>query len=91
VRHALVLFGGIVPRKATTLLRERLNEAEAALAEAETAQAALFSVATVSAKLALTEWLVNRGWRPFLNAGEKKIAGSFKRFADIQLSGRRRS
>jgi inorganic triphosphatase YgiF len=23
VRHALVLFGGIVPRKATTLLRER--------------------------------------------------------------------
>ena len=87
VRHALVLFGGIVPRKATTLLRERLNEAETALAEAETAQAALFSVATVRAKLTLTDLLVNRGWRPFLNAaGEQKIAGSFKRFADIQLS-----
>lgn len=87
VRHALVLFGGIVPRKATTLLRERLSEAEAALAEAETAQAALFSVATVRAKLTLTDLLINRGWRPFLNAaGEQKIAGSFKRFADIQLS-----
>ncbi|STW72025.1 adenylate cyclase [Klebsiella michiganensis] len=41
-RHALVLFGGIVPRKATTLLRERLSEAEAALAEAETAQGGAF-------------------------------------------------
>ncbi len=87
VRHALVLFGGIVPRKATTQLRERLSAAEAALAEAETAEAALFGVAIVDAKLALIEWLVNRGWRPFLNAaGEQKIGGSFKRFADIQLS-----
>ncbi|VTN11800.1 Uncharacterized conserved protein [Raoultella terrigena] len=35
----------------------------------------------------LTEWLVSRGWREFLNEnGQKKIAGSFKRFADIQLS-----
>ena len=87
VRHTLVLFGGIVPRKATTQLRERLNEAEAALLEEKNAQAALFNVACVGAKLALTEWLVNRGWRPFMNAaGEQKISGSFKRFADIQLS-----
>jgi triphosphatase len=49
VRHALVLFGGIVPRKATTLLRERC-EAEAALAEAETAGGAV-QRAAVSAKL----------------------------------------
>jgi triphosphatase len=47
----------------------------------------LFSVAIVDAKLALTKWLLNRDWRSFLNAaGEQKIAGSFKRFADIQLS-----
>ena len=64
VRHALVLFGGIVRARPTTLLRERLSEAEAALAEAETAQAALFSVATVRAKLTLTDLLINRGWRP---------------------------
>lgn len=87
VRHALVLFGGIVPRKATAQLREQLSVAEAALEEAGKDPAALFSIATVSAKLTLTEWLVSRGWRAFLNEnGQKKIAGSFKRFADIQLS-----
>ncbi|EPK7469881.1 CYTH domain-containing protein [Klebsiella aerogenes] len=87
VRHALVLFGGIVPRKATVLLRESLTEAEAALDGAEKAEAVLFNRATVGTKLLLTEWLVTRGWRSFLNeAGQKKIAGSFKRFADIQLS-----
>jgi inorganic triphosphatase YgiF len=87
VRHALVLFGGIVPRKATAQLREQLAEAEAALTEAGKDPSALFSIAAVSAKLALTEWLVNRSWRAFLNENaQKKIAGSFKRFADIQLS-----
>lgn len=87
IRHALVLFGGIVPRKATAQLREQLGEAEAALTEAGKDPAALFSIAAVSAKLALTEWLVSRSWRAFLNENaQKKIAGSFKRFADIQLS-----
>ncbi|MCP5672133.1 inorganic triphosphatase, partial [Klebsiella pneumoniae] len=43
VRHALVLFGGIVPRKATVQLRESLTEAEAALDGAEKAEAALFN------------------------------------------------
>ena len=87
VRHTLVLFGGIVPRKATTHLRALLNDADAVLLAADTADEALFRTEVVGAKLALTEWLVQRGWRPFLNeAGEKKIAGSFKRFADINLS-----
>ena len=87
LRHTLALFGGIVPRKASAALREQLSAAEAALSEAENAQAALFSIAAVRAKLMLTEWLVSRGWREFLNEnGQKKIAGSFKRFADIQLS-----
>ena len=63
------------------------DELKAALLAADTADEALFCTEVVAAKLALTEWLVQRGWRPFLNeAGEKKIAGSFKRFADIHLS-----
>ncbi len=65
VRHALVLFGGIVPRKATAQLREQLAEAEAVLTEAGKDPSALFSIAAVSAKLALTEWLVSRSWRAF--------------------------
>lgn len=73
VRHALVLFGGIVPRKATTHLRALLNDADAVLLAADTADEALFRTEVVGAKLALTEWLVQRGWRSFLNeAGEKK-------------------
>lgn len=73
VRHALVLFGGIVPRKATTHLRALLNDADAVLLAADTADEALFRTEVVGAKLALTEWLIQRGWRPFLNeAGEKK-------------------
>lgn len=87
VRHALVLFGGIVPRKATASLREALNVAEAALVEAGKDPSAVFDIATVGAKLMLTEWLVNHGWRESLNeSAQKKITGSFKRFADIQLS-----
>ncbi len=44
-------------------------------------RSALFRTEVVGAKLALTEWLVQRGWRPFLNEAEReKIAGSFKRF-----------
>ncbi|MDP4350241.1 inorganic triphosphatase, partial [Escherichia coli] len=74
-------------RKATTHLRALLNDADAVLLAADTADEALFRTEVVGAKLALTEWLVQRGWRSFLNeAGEKKIAGSFKRFADIHLS-----
>jgi triphosphatase len=56
-----VLFGGIVPRKATAPLRALLNDAEAVLL-AGTADGAV-QHRRQSAKLALTEWLVNRGWR----------------------------
>jgi phage terminase large subunit-like protein len=43
VRHALVLFGGIVPRKATTPLRERLLKRK--LLRRPEPPAALFSTA----------------------------------------------
>lgn len=68
-------------------LRESLTEAEAALDGGE-AEAALFNPRhgwrqTAADRMAGS----TRGWRSFLNeAGQKKIAGSFKRFADIQLS-----
>ncbi len=51
------------------------------------AQTAIYSSQNASAKLALTEFLVTRGWRIFLDAkGQTKIAENFKRFADIHLS-----
>jgi triphosphatase len=87
VRHTLALFGGIVPRKASAHLRDLLTQTEALMLSDVSAQTAIYSPQTAAAKLALTEFLVTRGWRAFLDAkAEAKIAENFKRFADIHLS-----
>lgn len=87
VRHTLALFGGIVPRKASAHLRDLLTQTEALMLSDVSAQTALYSPQAASAKLALTEFLVTRGWRTFLDAkAQTKIAENFKRFADIHLS-----
>ncbi|MFH7800941.1 CYTH domain-containing protein [Enterobacter cloacae] len=87
VRHTLTLFGGIVPRKASAHLRDLLTQTEALMVSDVSAQTAIYSPQTAAAKLALTEFLVTRGWRTFLDAkAQAKIAENFKRFADIHLS-----
>ncbi|RPH30940.1 inorganic triphosphatase [Buttiauxella warmboldiae] len=87
VRHALALFGGIIPRKASTQLRELTAAYEAMLASALKAPELAFSVESSQAKLALTAWLVGREWQPFTDEkANVKLAGSFKRFADTHLS-----
>lgn len=87
VRHTLALFGGIVPRKASAHLRDLLTQTEALMLSDVSAQTAIYSPQTATAKLALTEFLVTRGWRTFLDAkAQTKIAENFKRFADIHLS-----
>lgn len=88
VRQALALFGGLVPRKATSELRNQFNELEPRLAEPEANAAALcFSADYLKCKLALTRYLANAEWRTFVDEkSRKKLDGSFKRFADIMLS-----
>lgn len=87
VRHTLALFGGIVPRKASAHLRDLLTQTEAVMLSDVSAQTAIYSPQTATAKLALTEFLVSRGWRTFLDAkAQAKIADSFKRFSDTHLS-----
>ncbi|WP_368529282.1 inorganic triphosphatase [Enterobacter cloacae] len=87
VRHTLTLFGGIVPRKASAHLRDLLTQTEALMLSDVSAQTAIYSPQTAAAKLTLTEFLVTRGWRTFLDAkAQTKIAENFKRFADIHLS-----
>ncbi|MGK0735392.1 inorganic triphosphatase [Yokenella regensburgei] len=87
IRHTLTLFGGLVPRKASAHLRDLLTQVEATLASDISAETAACDTKTAQAKLALTEWLVTRGWRTFVDAkGQSKLADSLKRFADIQLS-----
>jgi triphosphatase len=87
VRHSLTLFGGIVPRKASARLRDLLTQTETLMATDVSVQTAAYSAQNAAAKLALTEFLVTRGWRSFLDAkAQGKIDDSFKRFADTHLS-----
>lgn len=87
IRHSLTLFGCIVPRKASTLLRDLLSRCEALLTDDATAEQVTFSQQNNEMCLALTRWQVFRGWRGFLDEkASAKIADSFKRFGDIQLS-----
>lgn len=87
VRHTLMLFGGIVPRKASAHLRDLLTQTEATLTSDVSAVTAAWSAEASSAKLLLTEWLVGQGWRLFLDEkAQAKFADSFKRFADTHLS-----
>lgn len=82
-----MLFGGNVPRKASAHLRDLLTQSEAIIASDVSAVSAVYSTQTAMAKLALTEWLVTKGWQPFLDAkAQGKIADSFKRFSDTHLS-----
>ncbi|UXY11590.1 inorganic triphosphatase [Kosakonia sp. ML.JS2a] len=87
LRHTLVLFGGIVPRKASAHLRDLLTQAEATIASAVSAETAVWTTPSAMAKLVLTDWLVSNGWRTFLDEkAQAKFADSFKRFADVHLS-----
>ena len=87
IRHTLMLFGGIVPRKASARLRDLLTQAEATLTSDVSAATAAWSAEAATAKLLLTEWQVSQGWRTFLDdKAQAKFADSFKRFADTHLS-----
>lgn len=88
IRQALVLFGGLVPRKASTDLRACLTALEPLL-EAKTTepQVLCYSPEYLQGKLVLTSWLVTAAWRPFIDSkAQVKLGGSFKRFCDIMLA-----
>ncbi|WP_436893929.1 inorganic triphosphatase [Siccibacter turicensis] len=87
VRHALMLFGGIVPRKASTHLRDLLTHFDVSLTQGLPAENLAYSAESGITKLALTDWLISRRWQPYLDEkAQAKIADSFKRFADTHLS-----
>ncbi|MBA2816354.1 CYTH domain-containing protein [Candidatus Pantoea persica] len=88
LRQAFSLFGALVPRKASSDLRQKLTALEELLAEpVKDAQALSFSPLAVKTQLALTLWLVEAQWRRWIDArGQAKLDGSFKRFSDIMLS-----
>lgn len=87
LRQAFSLFGALVPRKASSELRQKLTALEEALTETSSqAQAICFSSLWVDTQLTLTRWLVEAQWRRWLDEKSKtKMQGSFKRFSDIML------
>jgi triphosphatase len=87
VRQVLVIYGGLIPRKATTELRALLTElAEQLEQKGIDAQTLCLSASYLKCKLVLTSWLATAGWKPFIDdKSQKKLDGSFKRFADIML------
>ncbi len=87
VRHALAQFGGIVPRKASTHLRDLLTHYEVSLTQALPADTLAYGSESGITKLALTDWLVSRRWQAHLDEKARaKISDSFKRYADTHLS-----
>jgi triphosphatase len=87
VRQVLVLFGGLVPRKASSELRTLLTDLVPVLEQKSAdAQEICYSATYLKCKLVLTSWLATSGWAPFIDdKSAKKMDGSFKRFADIML------
>lgn len=87
VRQTLVIFGGLIPRKASTELRAQLTELVSQLEQKGTdAELLCYSAGYLQCKLVLTSWLANQAWKPFVDAkSQTKLDSSFKRFADIML------
>lgn len=88
LRQAFSLFGALVPRKASSELRQKLTALEEQLADpVEDVEALSFSALSVETQLALTHWLVESQWKRWIDAkNQAKLDGSFKRFSDIMLS-----
>jgi len=87
VRQILVIFGGLIPRKASTELRALLTDLVPLLEKkGADAEAVCYSAPYLQCKLALTSWLATQAWKLFIDdKAQKKLDGSFKRFADIML------
>jgi triphosphatase len=88
LRQAFALFGALVPRKASSELRQKLTTLEEILANEEVnAQDFCFSPLSVETQLALTRWLVESHWQQWIDEkGKTKLQASFKRFSDIMLA-----
>lgn len=87
LRQAFSLYGALVPRKASSDLRQKLTLLEEAMLDKGIAAETLcFSALWLQPQLALTNWLVSAGWREFVDSkADAKLQGSFKRFSDIML------
>jgi len=87
LRQTFSLYGALVPRKASSELRQKLTLLEEALQDDQPdAQKCCFSPLWLETQLALTHWIATERWRQFVDQkSDAKLQGSFKRFSDIML------
>lgn len=87
VRQLFTLFGSLIPRKASSELRQHLSELQQILTTHEPdANVVCFSPCWLQIQLRVTHWLFSQRWRDDTDASaNRKLQGSFKRFADIKL------
>lgn len=87
LRQAFSLYGTLVPRKASSVLRQRLTELEGVLLEEELdAERVCYSSLSLETQLEITRWIADARWRSFVDQkNDARLQGSFKRFSDIML------
>ena len=87
LRQIFSLYGSLVPRKASSTLRQKLTTLEEQLANDHVEATHLcFSSLWLETQLMLTSWIVGMNWREFVDTkANAKLQGSFKRFSDIML------
>ncbi len=88
LRQAFSLLGALVPRKASSELRQKLMLLEEQLQQQDlSADVVCFSTLSAESQLALTYWLAESQWQPWVESKNQiKLQGSWKRFCDIMLS-----
>lgn len=87
LRQIWGLYSGILPRKATHDLREKLTELEVRTKETKDAEILCYSAIYQQMKLAIMHWQILKTWQPYLDKNDAaRMTSSFKRFADVMLS-----
>lgn len=86
MREMLVLVGGLVPRKVTTLFRSSLSYLESRVESGADAVPVCYDASYLKSKLVLTSWLIEGGWREGMdNKARMRLMSSYKRFCDVML------
>lgn len=86
ISQVLLLFSGLIPRKASHQLRHDLQLLPSLISQSVTADY-LYQPQYVATQLALTHWIVSKQWMFCLNDKQRsKMDGSYKRWYDQMAS-----
>lgn len=86
IRQILAVFGSIVPRKASSDLRQKLTLVSETLNHSPCASSVCYSAVWFDVQLALTGFIALKQWQRVMDVkASHQLQSSFKRFSDIML------